>query len=134
MLSLLNKLPKYAWIAIIVAIACFVTPVGIGVSALLFKSSTLSYERGDTKINIGEAKNNSQFARKQWENKLEEFEEELEKTYIPNNLRRKFEEELKPTAEAAIEYQEDFEEEFEELEEEFGDEFNSVSGNSPTSR
>lgn len=112
MLNLLSNLPKQAWIAITIAITCFVTPIGFGVSALLFKSGNLSYERGDTKIKIGEAKNNSEFAKKQWEQKLKQFERQLEESNSPGiqEVRETFEAEILPTAEAVIETSEELEE------------------------
>jgi len=111
MLDVLTKLPKFVWIMIIVICGCIATPIGIGVAALIFKSNNLSFERGETKINIGKAKNNSDYAKKQWEQKLKDFELQLEGINTPEieTVKESFESELKPTAEAVIEYTEEFE-------------------------
>ena len=114
MFNFLAKLPKQAWIVISVAIASIAIPIGIGISALIFKSETLTYERGETRINIGnidKAKNNSEFARKQWEQKIRELERELSKIEAPElePIKESFEEFL-PTAEAVIDSTEELEE------------------------
>ena len=91
------------------------TPIGFGVASLLARSSSLSYESGDTKINVGQVKkisNNTEYANKILKDKISRLEQEINSLkQFDNNpqiekVNRAFTS-LKPTATQAIESSEE---------------------------
>ena len=113
--NILSKLSEKFWVIIAISAGCFMTPIGFGVASLLVRSSSLSYESGDTKINVGQVKkisNNTEYANKILKDKISRLEQEINSLkQFDNNpqiekVNRAFTS-LKPTATQAIESSEE---------------------------
>ncbi len=113
--NILDKLSEKFWVIVAISMGCFITPIGFGVASLLVRSSSLSYESGDTKINVGQVKkisNNTEYANKVLKDKISRLEQEINSLkQLDDNpqiekVNRAFSE-LKPTANQAIESSEE---------------------------
>ena len=122
--NILNKLSEKFWVIVAISAGCFMTPIGFGVASLLVRSSSLSYQSGDTKINLGQVKqaaNHAEYSNRELRKKIEILQQEIATLkvvaknypdYLPNHVGsvEKAFSELKPTATEAIENNEELKE------------------------
>lgn len=107
LVQLLAKFPKIFWGIIGSSLGAFIIIVGVGVASVLMKTSNLSYESGETKINLGAVKkatNDNEYASKKLQDKINSLEEELSKLKSDRDIEpiKKTLEELKPTANEVV--------------------------------
>lgn len=118
LVKFLQELPTKFWVVTGIVTTSFVLPIGIGVSSVLIKSSSLNVEKGDIKININAVKkvaNDNIYANRILEQRIKILEQEINNLteYSNSPFSSRVEsafEELKPTVNESVQSSEKLQE------------------------